>query len=291
MSTLFGKYFDKLKASKTKVADLTSLKRQRISDLCNKDNSKSTPLEFYKIILTAILLKNLPETEFNNAVNEIFPNRPNEDLLKGLDLLSPEVKFILTHCLSQKQVEKDIKMSDGKISRLASGIVRDLEAIEFISFIEGLGGNVLETFKRIYGSIKIAENSLPDAAILNDRTNKIFQYVRAYNSMDVENMVADFAQDVIFKNIMNGEQTMHLQGIEEFKKQAIGALSYFSEREQSIESITHTHSSTEITINYRAIAAMDFPNGLKKDDEINLEGKSVFEFSTDGKIVRLTDIS
>ncbi|OOG20287.1 hypothetical protein BWD42_02420 [Sphingobacterium sp. CZ-UAM] len=127
--------------------------------------------------------------------------------------------------------------------------------------------------------------------MLNDRTNKIFQYVRAYNSMDVENMIADFTQDVIFKNIMNGEQTLHLQGIEEFKKQAIGALSYFSEREQSIESITHTHSSTEITINYRAIAAMDFPNGLKKDDEINLEGKSVFEFSTDGKIVRLTDIS
>lgn len=291
MSTLFGKYFDKLKASKTKVADLTSFKRQRISDLCNKDNSKSTPLEFYKIILTAILLKNLPETEFNNAVNEIFPNRPNEDLLKGLDLLSPEVKFILTHCLSQKQVEKDIKMSDGKISRLASGVVKDLEAIEFISFIEGLGGNVLETFKRIYGSIKIAENSLPDAAILNDRTNKIFQYVRAYNSMDVENIIADFAQDVIFKNFMNDEQTMHLQGIEEFKKQAIAALSYFSEREQSIESITHAHSSTEITINYRAIAALDFPNGLKKGDEINLEGRSVFEFSTDGKIVRLTDIS
>lgn len=84
---------------------------------------------------------------------------------------------------------------------------------------------------------------------------------------------------------------MELRGIEEFKRQAIDALSYFSERQQSIESITHNYSSTEITISYRAIAAIDFPNGLKKGDEINLKGKSIFEFSEDGKIVRLTDIA
>ena len=127
--------------------------------------------------------------------------------------------------------------------------------------------------------------------ILNDRTNKIFRYVQAYNSMDVENMITDFADDIVFINVMNGENTMELKGIEEFKKQAIEALSYFTEREQSIESITHAHSSTEITINYRAIAAMDFPNGLKQGDEINLQGQSIFEFSADGKISRLTDIA
>ncbi|MGJ1412781.1 hypothetical protein ACR78Z_24215 [Sphingobacterium thalpophilum] len=90
---------------------------------------------------------------------------------------------------------------------------------------------------------------------------------------------------------MNGEKTMELLGIDAFKKQAIEALSYFSTREQAIESMTHSLSSTEIVINYRATAAMDFPNGLKKGDVINLQGKSVFEFSADGKISRLTDIS
>ncbi|VTR49159.1 nuclear transport factor 2 family protein [Sphingobacterium thalpophilum] len=103
--------------------------------------------------------------------------------------------------------------------------------------------------------------------ILNDRTNKIFRYVEAYNKMDVENMIADFADDFTFQNVMNDEQTMYLQGIEGFKKQAVEALSYFSEREQSIETMTHTHNSTEIVINYKAIAAMDFPSGL--GDEIN----------------------
>lgn len=133
--------------------------------------------------------------------------------------------------------------------------------------------------------------SLTDPSVLNDRTTKVFNYVEAYNNMEVKNMIADFDDGIIFINVMNGEKSMELQGIEEFKKQAIEGLSYFSEREQSIESITHTYNSTEITINYRAIAAMDFPNGLKKGDEINLKGKSVFEFSAEGKISRLIDIS
>lgn len=133
--------------------------------------------------------------------------------------------------------------------------------------------------------------SLINPSVLNDRTTKVFNYVEAYNNMDVPNMIADFSDDIIFQNVMNGEKTMELRGIEEFKRQAIDALSYFSERQQSIESITHNYSSTEITISYRAIAAIDFPNGLKKGDEINLKGKSISEFSEDGKIVRLTDIA
>jgi hypothetical protein len=137
------------------------------------------------------------------------------------------------------------------------------------------------------------ENQLPklmSASVLNERTEKIFKYVDAYNQMDAENMIVDFSDDIIFQNVMNGKKTMELQGIEDFKKQAIEALSYFSDREQVIKSITHNYSTTDISIAYRAIAAMDFLNGLKKGDEINLQGKSIFEFSEDGKISRLTDI-
>ena len=35
---------------------------------------------------------------------------------------------------------------------------------------------------------------------------------------------------------------------------------------------------------------MDFPNGLKKGQELNLIGKSIFEFDGD-KIIKLTDVS
>jgi len=132
---------------------------------------------------------------------------------------------------------------------------------------------------------------LTSAAALNNRTETAFRYVEAYNEMNVESMIRVFDDGIVFLNVTNGEKTMELQGIEEFKKQAIEALSYFSERQQSIESITHTHNSTEIVINYRAIVAMDFPNGLKKGEVINMKGKSIFEFSADDKIIRLTDIS
>ncbi|WP_282636540.1 nuclear transport factor 2 family protein [Sphingobacterium thalpophilum] len=135
------------------------------------------------------------------------------------------------------------------------------------------------------------KQKLTSASFLNERTEMVFRYVEAYNQMDLENMISDFADDIIFQNVMNGEKTMELLGIDAFKKQAIEALSYFSTREQAIESMTHSLISTEISINYKAVAAMNFPNGMKKGDVINLQGKSIFEFSADGKIARLTDIS
>lgn len=57
---------------------------------------------------------------------------------------------------------------------------------------------------------------------------------------------------------------MDLQGTIAFKTKAIEALSYFIHREQSIKAMTHSIDYTEITISYRAIAAMDFSNGLKE---------------------------
>jgi len=155
MNTLFGQYLDELKVNKTKIADISGIKRKRVSDLSNKEKSIPTPIEFYKIIFTAILLKNLPEKEFNNAINKIFPTRPKVDFLKEFDDLSPDIQFIQKHCLTQKKVENAIKMSDGKISRLGSKDVKEVEAVEFICFVEGLQLNAIEVFKELFGEIDI----------------------------------------------------------------------------------------------------------------------------------------
>lgn len=155
MSTLLGRYLDKLKANKAKISRLTGVKTPRLNDLSNKDTSKPTPIEFYRIVFTAILLKNLSEEEFNNSINEIFPNRPQVDFLKEFEHLSPEVRFIQKHCLTQKRIEDNIGMSDGKISRLGSEDVKEVLAVELICFIEGLGLDVLETFKEIYGEVEL----------------------------------------------------------------------------------------------------------------------------------------
>lgn len=122
------------------------------------------------------------------------------------------------------------------------------------------------------------------------REQIIKNYIEGYNEFNIEKMAVDFSNDVVFENLTNGEVNMSLNGSNEFKVQAEQAKNYFSSRTQTITTFNHLESRTEIEIDYQAILAMDFPNGMKKGSELNLKGKSVFEFSGN-KISKLTDIS
>lgn len=77
--------------------------------------------------------------------------------MEEFSLLSPEVQFIRRYFLTQKIVEERINMTDGKISRLTSEDVKEVLAVELICFIEGLGLDILKTFKDIYGEINLDE--------------------------------------------------------------------------------------------------------------------------------------
>ncbi|WP_374165256.1 nuclear transport factor 2 family protein [Arcticibacter sp. MXS-1] len=123
-----------------------------------------------------------------------------------------------------------------------------------------------------------------------DRENMISNYIGAYNQFDIDGMTADLADNLVFENVQDGKVTMSLTGLDAFREQAEQAKAYFSERKQEIRSIRHSTDSTEVEIGYRAVLAIDFPNGLKKGQELNLSGRSVFAFR-DGKIVKLTDLS
>jgi hypothetical protein len=123
-----------------------------------------------------------------------------------------------------------------------------------------------------------------------DKEKVIKDYVDAYNNFDINKMVADLDENIIFENISNGETNMSLIGLTSFKEQAQQAINYFSTRRQTIKSFKHDKEQTEIAIDYYAILAFDLPNGLKKGDELKLQGKSIFKFADD-KIIRLTDIS
>jgi hypothetical protein len=123
-----------------------------------------------------------------------------------------------------------------------------------------------------------------------DREKIIENYIAGYNQFDIDKMMADFDDKIVFENIQNTEVNMTLSGLKEFRNQAEEAKKYFSEREQTITLFSHSENQSEIAIDYRAVLAMDFPNGMQKGQELNLKGKSVFEFSNN-KIVRLADIS
>jgi len=125
---------------------------------------------------------------------------------------------------------------------------------------------------------------------MTDREKIIKNYVEGYNQFNVDKMTADFSSEIIFENIQNGEINMTLTGLDQFKEQAENAKMYFSEREQTITAFNHLELKTEIEIDYQAVLAMDFPNGMKAGDRLNLKGKSVFEF-LDNKIQKLSDLS
>ena len=125
---------------------------------------------------------------------------------------------------------------------------------------------------------------------MKNRETIIKNYIEGYNQFNIDKMVNAFDDNIIFENIQNDKTNMSLNGIVEFRLQAEQAIAYFSKREQKIKSFNHTEKTTEIEIDYEAVLGMDFPNGLKKGQQLNLIGKSVFEFEGN-KIIKLTDIS
>ena len=290
--TLFGKYLKKIKANQSKVADVIGIKSKRISLLSTEETASPYADEFYKIVYVANHQAGLEEESFYEAIDEIFPNPPQVDLLADFKDLSSEAQLFKKYMQKQGDIEEKLGIANGKISKYFGDKNKRALAIEIISFAKGMGLDVLEVFKEVYGKIgEVEDTPLPNPAVLNERTNSIYQYIEAYNQSDLLNMITNMADAIVFVNIANNQPSMHLEGIDEFKKQAIEAISYFSHRQQTIISMTHRQNSTEIVIDYKAIAAVDFPNEIKKGDEIKLRGKSIFKFSQEGKIIELTDVS
>lgn len=123
-----------------------------------------------------------------------------------------------------------------------------------------------------------------------NRKKMVEDYIAAYNAMDGEGMVRDLTPDVVFEHITNNEQTLRLEGVEAFKAQVEMAISYFSERKQTIQSCEFGEDLLRLEIDYEAVLAKDLPNGLKAGERLSLSGVSEFSFEK-GKIKRIRDIS
>lgn len=122
------------------------------------------------------------------------------------------------------------------------------------------------------------------------RKKIIENYIESYNDFDVENMLKDLDENIVFRNIANGEVNLTTKGIAEFKAQAERAKNLFSRREQKITGLKFGADGVEAEIFYNATIAVDFPNGLKSGSRIELGGKSVFRFAGD-KITEIEDVS
>ncbi|MEO1051018.1 MAG: nuclear transport factor 2 family protein [Bacteroidota bacterium] len=126
---------------------------------------------------------------------------------------------------------------------------------------------------------------------MNEERKLIIEnYIKAYNGFDIDGMVKDLDKAVVFENVTNGEVDLTTNGVEEFRKQAESATAYFREREQSVQSWDFKENEIIVDIAYKAILAIELPNGMKPGDTLELKGQSVFTFK-DGKVVKIQDRS
>lgn len=115
-------------------------------------------------------------------------------------------------------------------------------------------------------------------------------YIKAYNSFDIDWMLLQMHEEVSFQNISDGQVNLSTHGIFELREAAEQAKTIFKSRRQTVTNYQYSGDTATIEIDYVGELVSDIPNGPKAGDTINLKGKSEFVFK-DGSIVKLTDIS
>jgi ketosteroid isomerase-like protein len=118
----------------------------------------------------------------------------------------------------------------------------------------------------------------------------IQSYIAAYNSFDIDTMVALVHAEVVFKNVSGGEVNAAVVGVDQFRELAEQSKTLFSSRYQKATNLKFTGSIATTDIAYEGILAVDLPNAMKAGEVLRLNGRSEFEFK-DGKIYRITDFS
>ena len=118
----------------------------------------------------------------------------------------------------------------------------------------------------------------------------INQYIKAYNEFNIEGMLKNVHPDVEFKNIANNEINVHIKGLETLKKQAEDSTKLLKKREMIITEQVIKGDVVENKIDFKAVLAVDVPNGPKAGELVKLKGKSIFKFKNN-KIISIEDIS
>lgn len=155
ISTLFSTYLIRIKATKSHVALFADITTARMNNLCNDQDAKPYADEFYKIIYIANQMAGLGEESFNQAVDEIYPNRVKVDLLQEFKELSPEARFFKKYTQTQREIEKTLGIANGKLSKYYADPAKRALATEIIAFADGMNLDILSVFKEIYGEIEL----------------------------------------------------------------------------------------------------------------------------------------
>ena len=124
----------------------------------------------------------------------------------------------------------------------------------------------------------------------SDKEQLIDRYLAAYNSFDIDGMLALLSSDVRFENYSGGHLTHATDGIDEFRELAEKSKLLFSEREQRITNLMLNPNSAVADIAYRGKLAADIPDGPTAGTVLDLQGQSEFSFKS-GQISKIVDRS
>jgi len=116
----------------------------------------------------------------------------------------------------------------------------------------------------------------------------IENYIRYYNDMNIESMLALFTDDAQFESVSNTEGVIKISNKDQLKELAISSTNFFEQRRQTPSSWVISDNRVAVEIDYWCKLAKDLPNGKKVGEEMKLRGASFFEIRG-GLICKLTD--
>ncbi|MGZ7050243.1 MAG: nuclear transport factor 2 family protein [Methanobacterium sp.] len=116
------------------------------------------------------------------------------------------------------------------------------------------------------------------------------QYYKSYNKFNIDGMIKNIHEDMVFKNIVNGEVNFELKGKEAFKNQIEEAFALFKNRKMKIVEQKFGDDIVENKIDFKGVLAVDIPDQFKKYDLIKVQSKVIFKFKN-GKIISIEDIN
>ncbi len=118
----------------------------------------------------------------------------------------------------------------------------------------------------------------------------IQRYIDAYNRKDVPAMLACLSEDVMFKNIAEGEVTVETTNKRAFADLAEIGVQAFECRHQDVLNAISVSDDTLIEVQFSAVVAADLPNGWTSGQNVSFRGASAFGV-VDGEIVSIIDQS
>jgi len=126
---------------------------------------------------------------------------------------------------------------------------------------------------------------------MSDALPEIVQrYLQAYNSLDVDGLLATVTDDIVFENLSNTSEPTRTSGKAPLRALARRTAQVFSSRRQVVTEAVVSADHVAILIEFEATVARDLPNGWKAGQQLKLRGASFFALRG-GLIAKVTDLS